>query len=148
MIWSTPSGKFWAPRGEMGRLRQEVDQLLGRHAGSPTASAGEFPAVNVWTGDDNAILTAEVPGVDPEAIELTVVNDTVTIRGSRETEKAKEGETYQRQERGSGRFVRSFALPFAIESGKVAAACKNGILQVTLPRAEADKPKTIAITAG
>jgi len=132
----------------MGRLQREMDQLLGRYAGSPAAVAGEFPAVNVWTADDKAVLTAEVPGVDPKAIELTVANDTITIRGSRETEKAKDGETYRRQERGSGRFVRSFALPFAIESGKVAAECKNGILLVTLPRAEADKPKTIAITAG
>jgi len=132
----------------MGRVQREVDQQLGRHAGRPAAGAGEFPAVNVWTGDDNAVLTAEIPGVDPKAIELTVANGTITIRGSREAEAAKEGETYLRQERGAGRFVRSFALPFAIESGKVAAEYKNGILQVTLPRAEADKPKTIAITAG
>lgn len=148
MMWTIPTGRYWDSWGDLGRLQRETDQRLGRYVGSPTTAAGEFPAVNVWTGDDKAILTAEVPGVDPKAIELTVVNDTITIRGSRETEKAKEGETYQRQERGSGRFVRSFALPFAIESGKVAAACKNGILQVTLPRAEADKPKTIAITAG
>jgi len=148
MIWNTPSGRHCDSWGDWGRLQRQMDQLLGRYAGQPTVAPGEFPAVNVWTGGDGAVLTAEVPGVDPKSIELTVANDTVTIRGSRETEKAKEGETYLRHERGAGRFVRSFALPFAVESGKVEAEYKNGILQVTLPRADADKPKTIAITAG
>ena len=147
MIWNTPSGRYWDSWSDLGRLRREMDRLASRYVGSPTASAGEFPAVNVWAGDDRAVLTAELPGVDPKAIELTVANGTITIRGSREADKAQEGETYQRQERGSGHFVRTFALPFAIEAGEVEADCKNGILQVTLPRAEADKPKTIAITA-
>jgi HSP20 family molecular chaperone IbpA len=117
MIWNTPSGRYWDSWGAPGRLRRELDQLLERRAGSPAAAAGEFPAVNVWTGEDKAVLTAEVADMDPKAIELTVVNETITIRGSRETEEVKESETYQRQERGSGRFVRSFSLPFAIEAG-------------------------------
>jgi len=74
MMWSTPSGRYWDSWGDMGRLQREVDRLLGRYADSPTAAAGEFPAVNVWAGDDRVVLTAEVPGVDPKAIELTVVN--------------------------------------------------------------------------
>lgn len=148
MIWSTPSGRHWIPWSEMGRLQREADQPSTHHAGKFTAEAGEFPAVNIWTGDDRAVLTAEIPGVDPKAIELTVRNDTITIRGDREAEKVKDGETYLRQERGAGRFVRSFALPFSVESEDVSAEYKNGILQVALPRAEADKPKRVAITAG
>ena len=148
MMWRTPSGGHWDPWGQMARLQREADQPPARQAGKFTAEAGEFPAVNIWTGDDRAVLTAEIPGVDPEAIELTVRNDTITIRGAREAEKAKDGETVLRQERGSGRFVRSFALPFSVESEEVSAEYKNGTLQVALPRAEADKPKRVAITAG
>jgi len=148
MMWSTPSGRHWDPRGQLARLQREADQPLPRAAGKFTAEAGEFPAVNIWTGDDRAVLTAEIPGVDPKAIELTVRNDTITIRGTREAEKAKDGETHLRQERGAGLFVRSFALPFSVESEEVSAGYKNGILQVALPRAEADKPKRVAITAG
>jgi HSP20 family protein len=132
----------------MARAQREADQPATRQAGKFTADASEFPAVNIWTGDDKAVLTAEIPGVDPEVIELTVRNDTITIRGTRDAETAKDGEAYLRHERGSGRFVRSFALPFSVESEDVSAEYKNGVLQVALPRAEADKPKRVTIAAG
>jgi len=112
------------------------------------AAQGNFPAVNIWTGEDNALLTAEIPGVDPAKIEVTVKDDTVTIRGSRELDELKEGESYRRQERGAGTFVRAFALPFRVDGDKVTAQYRMGILQLTLPRREADKPKKIAINAG
>jgi HSP20 family protein len=125
-----------------------MNQLLepfGR--GGPTTT-GEFPAVNIWTGEDDALLTAELPGIDPKELEITVKNNTVTIRGTRQPETAGEGRTALRKERGAGTFVRSFSLPFHLDAAKVSAQYQKGVLQVMLPRSEADKPKKISVNAG
>jgi len=132
----------------MDRLQREMNRLFEPFSRSVSRDQGNFPAVNIWTGDDNALLTAEIPGVDPDKIEVTVKNDTVTIRGNRELDDLSEGESYLRQERGAGTFVRSFSLPFHVDGDKVSAQYQKGILQLTLPRAEADKPKRITVNAG
>lgn len=148
MVWTWPTGRQWNTWDELDRLQREVNRLFEPFGRSANRALGEFPAVNIWADADTALLTAEVPGVDPEAIEVTVKDDTVTIRGRRELEAPKKGETYLRQERGAGAFVRSFALPFRVENQRVTAQYRMGILQVTLPRAEEDKPKKITISAG
>ena len=148
MVWTTRRGLYyWEPREELDRLQREMNRLFGRATGERSRAPDEFPAVNVWAGADNAILTAELPGVDAAALEITVKNDTVTIRGNRQPEALKEGEAYLRQERGTGSFARSLSLPFKVQSDKVTAQYRTGILQVILPRAEEDKPKRIAVNA-
>ena len=102
--------------------------------------------MNIWVKEDDAILTAELPGVDPDEVEITVKNDTVTIRGERPAEWG-EGETYLRRERRDGAFERSFSLPFKVDPDTVSAQHRNGVLQIMLPRAEVDRPKRIAIKA-
>jgi HSP20 family protein len=104
--------------------------------------------MNVWTNQDGAVVTAELPGVNPEDIDISVQNDTLTLRGDQQSYEVQEGETLHRQERKCGSFTRSFQLPFKVEPGKVEASYERGILSVFLPRAEADKPKRIAIQAG
>ena len=110
--------------------------------------APSYPAMNVWTDQDGAVITAELPGVNPEDIDISVQNDTLTLRGNRAPDEVQEGGTYHRRERGSGSFTRSFQLPFQVASDQVEASYAKGVLSITLPRAEADKPKTIAIKAG
>jgi HSP20 family protein len=78
-------------------------------------------------------------------VDVSVVGDTLTISGAREAAALKGGESYHRQERSHGRFTRSLQLPFHVEAGKVEAKYDKGILRVTLPRAEADKPKKVAV---
>ena len=146
MVWTEARFDRWDPWAEMDRVQREVDRLFGRQA-TRTRGFGEFPAVNIWTGENDAILTAEIPGVDPNALELTVKHDTVTIRGQREVEAAKEGEEFLRRERGGGSFVRAFALPFPVDEGKVAAQYQKGVLQIVLPRAAADRPRKIAVAS-
>ena len=146
MLWTWPTRRYGNLWDEMDRLHRQVHRLFEPQARQTNGDS--FPAVNIWTGEDNALLTAEVPGVDPSTIEVTVKNDTVTIRGNRELDGLKDGESYLRQERGAGTFVRSFALPFHVDGDKVTAHYRTGILQLTLPRREEDKPRKIAITAG
>jgi len=144
MLWPTMYARTWNPLAEMERLQREMNRLFDT-AGNERVTT-EYPAVNIWTCPDKALLTAELPGVEPATLENTVKNDTVTIRGNRKEEALPEGHTYLRRERGSGAFVRSFALPFRVEAGKVQAHYQTGILQVTLPRADEDLPKKIAVS--
>ena len=124
------------------RLRLEMDRLFRGHVVPP---AETFPPVNVRTDEDGAIVTAELPGVEPEALDITTKGQALTIRGKRESEEAGEGATWYRHERACGSFVREIELPFAIDQDHVEATCRDGILDVRLQRCEADKPKKIAV---
>ena len=130
------------PLREMQRLRQEMNQVF---SALDHPFSEEFPPVNAWLGEGDIIIAAELPGVDPAKVDISVVGDTLTISGSRESEPLKEGESYHRQERGYGRFTRSLQLPFSVDAGKVEAKYESGILRMTLPRAEADKPRKISV---
>ena len=101
--------------------------------------------MNIWTNEDGAVVEAKLPGVSPEDIDISVEGQTVTIAGSRAQEALEDDERYLRRERRFGNFSRSFELPFSIEASQVEATFKNGILNITLPQAEADKPKKIAV---
>ncbi|NMA20499.1 MAG: Hsp20/alpha crystallin family protein [Lentisphaerae bacterium] len=147
MLWTWPTNRYGSMWSELDRLQRQMNRLFEPFAGGQS-NIGSFPAVNLWTGEDQALLTAELPGIDPDKIEVTVKDNTVTIRGTREREELKEGETYLRQERGAGTFVRSISMPFKVDDAKISAQYQKGILQLTLPRAEADKPKKITVNAG
>jgi HSP20 family protein len=105
----------------------------------------EFPATNVWVSENSAVVTTEVPGIDPIALEISVVKDSLTLRGSRKAEELKEGEAYHRQERWNGQFTRTLELPFPVDADKVEARFAKGVLYISLPRAEADKPRKITV---
>jgi len=108
-------------------------------------STGEFPPVNVWIKGDDALVTTEVSGLDPGTLDVSVVEKTLTIRGSRKPEELGEGESYHRRERWHGDFSRTVALPFRVEQGKVEASYSQGVLSVSLPRAESEKPMKVRI---
>ncbi len=108
-------------------------------------SASEFPAVNVWSDGDSSIVTAELAGIDPGRVDISVVGRSVTLRVSREPEESREGESFHRRERWYGQFSRSLDLPYMIDADKVEAKFSKGVLHLTLPRAVAERPKKIAI---
>jgi HSP20 family protein len=138
-----------SPWREMERLRREMNRLFNEGlTGSRWDTAASYPAMNVWTDNNSAIVTAELPGFDMEELDISVEDDVLTLRGNRQPEELGEGATYHRRERRFGSFVRTFRLPFRVEAAKVEASYAKGVLKVFLPRAEADKPKKIAITAG
>lgn len=139
-IW--PFGKMVDPLTEMIRLRGEMNRLF---SGMAIPFSEEFPPINAWVGKDDAIVTVELPGVDYEKTDISIVGDIITLSGVRDRENLKEGESYHRQERNYGRFTRTLQLPFHVDAGKTEAKYEKGILSITLPRSEADKPKKINI---
>lgn len=133
---------MWNPWLEMGRFEKEESGLRSGQGRFRTAS---FPRINVLTNDDEVIITSEMPGVDPADVDLSVDGDTLTIKGSRKPRELVEGRKWHRRERGSGNFCRTVQLPFNVENSKVNAVYAKGVLTVTLPRAEADKPRKITV---
>ena len=103
------------------------------------------PAVDICENENNIVLKAELPGVDPKDVEVRVEDNTLYLKGERKFEKDTKEENYHRLERSYGSFARSFALPNSIDAEKVAAEYKDGLLTLTLPKREETKPKTIKI---
>jgi HSP20 family protein len=144
MYWT--DNRSWSPFAELRTLQREMNRLFDGYDGG--TSMARFPALNVWGNSENVIVTAELPGLEADDIEINVVNNQLSIKGERKGDKPAENAVCHRSERKSGKFVRTVRLPYAVENDKVAAAYHNGILKVTLPRHEASKPKRIEIKAG
>jgi HSP20 family protein len=114
----------------------------------PTAEEQGFewwPAVNVAETPETVVVTAELPGLDPKEIEISVVGDTLTIRGEKRFEREEKGKTWYRREIAGGKFTRSFTLPASVDAEHVDAACKAGILTITLPKRAEAKAKKIEV---
>lgn len=139
MFWPTVRRRsLWR---EMDRLQREMSRLMDDV--SPR-STGEFPPLNVWANEEHALVTAEVPGIDVDALDVSVVGDTVTLSGERPVEVTKDVK-FHRRERWHGNFSRTLQMPFRIDANAVDAAYENGVLQLALPRAEEDKPRRITV---
>ena len=124
---------------EMDRLQDEMNRLLRTSRGP-----AEYPALNVWANADGVLVTAEAPGVKPEGIDISVSGATLTLKGERTAAPESLGKPH-RIERMIGRFSRTIELPFTVDSSKVSAHCEDGVLEIALPRIEADKPRKIAV---
>ncbi|MDX1521950.1 MAG: Hsp20/alpha crystallin family protein [Anaerolineae bacterium] len=139
---------FANPWREVERLQREMNRLFSdSFALTGGRTAPSFPAMNIWTDDDNAVITAELPGVSPDDIDVSVSGDTLTLTGRRMPDDLPETAKYHRRERAFGQFTRTFQLPFNVEFDKVEAVFKDGVLHLSLPRAEEEKPKKIAVKA-
>jgi HSP20 family protein len=137
--------KNWSPFDELRSLQREVNRLFD---GAETAAAiSRYPAVNIWGNNEKVVVTAELPGVDPNDLEINVVNNQLTIQGERKGDKPADEAVCHRAERGTGKFVRTIRLPYPVESDQVEATYKQGMLTINLPRQEATKPQRIEIKA-
>jgi len=139
MFWPI-TNDYADPFESLRGLQREMNRLF------ESASEDAFP-VNIYGKEDEVLLTAELPGMEPADINLSVEGDTIKIEGERKTETHADLKTWHRQERGSGKFLRAFRLPYDVEASKISAKYKNGILSVMMPRAETSKPKKIAVAA-
>jgi len=139
MLWTDfNSVRFLDPWREFERMSGALSRF------SPAAEA-EFPAVNVWKDTDDLIVTSEIPGIDPQNIDISVAGKTLSLKGERKSQELQGEESYHRKERWSGRFSKTINLPFDIDPDKVRARYSKGILTIALSRAEADKPRKIEI---
>ena len=140
----------WQPSpgggSEVDRLRQEVDQLFNSFSGGPEPSFSRvYPALNVTEDAENLYVRAELPGVKADSLDISVVEGRLLIKGERKIEIEDQKTGYHRKEREAGIFRRTIALPTRVGPGNVAAAMKNGILMITLPKAEEAKPRKIKV---
>jgi HSP20 family protein len=112
---------------------------------SEPASRPWSPAVDIYENENELVLKADVPEVDPKNIGIQIENGTLTLRGERKFEEQKTGKGFHRVERSYGSFVRAFSLPETIDGEKVKADYKNGVLTVTIAKKEVAKPRTINV---
>jgi HSP20 family protein len=131
----------------MDRLQQDMNRLFGDMTVNRMRQAPTFPAINIWAAEESAKVTAELPGVGKDDLDINVTGDTLTLSGVRNQDDLPEGAHYHRQERRFGEFSRSVQLPYTVDINKVKAVFKNGVLSVELPRVEAEKPKKITVKA-
>jgi HSP20 family protein len=144
MLWPEfrSLGRGWQPWREVQRMQREMNRLL---EGITVPYSADFPGINIWTGENDMIVTSEIPGIDPSQIDISVKGEILTISGSRKADELKEGETYHRQERNYGTFSKTIQLPFRVDADRVDAHYEKGILILKLPRPEEEKTKKIDI---
>jgi HSP20 family protein len=121
------------------------EDAVTRMMSEPRASRPWSPAVDIMESDDILTVKADLPDVKIEDIDIRVENQTLTISGRRKFEKDENVKGYHRIERSYGEFVRSFAVPSTVDTDKVAADYKNGVLTITMPRKESAKPKQVKV---
>ncbi len=146
LIRWTERPDWYSPGTEFQRRQRDMERLFSSFAGrgaSPFRS-DVFPHVNVSEDADNLHVRTELPGMLPEEIDISVEGDTVTLRGERKLHVV-ENVNYHRREREAGRFRRIFTLPTRVNADAVTALFKDGVLKITLPKAEEAKPKQIQI---
>lgn len=133
------------PFNALLRLQNALDShLFADWFGTGTASAGAYPPLNVFQQGENVVVVSEVPGVKKSDLDIQVKNNRVRISGRRSIDYG-EGASLHRRERVSGAFDRTIAVPIEVETDQVKAEYRDGILAVHLPRAERDKPRSVAI---
>jgi HSP20 family protein len=103
--------------------------------------------MNVWSAREGIVVDAEIPGVDPKDVDITVRGDELTVRGKVNVGEEQAGEVFYRRERPTGEFERTITLPFRADSGAVKASYKNGVLRLTVPRCKEEMARKIAVEA-
>jgi HSP20 family protein len=138
----------WSPVGdlaalEIARLQRMFEQTF---SGEPLASGAWVPPVDIFeTADHDIVVKAELPEMKREEIKITFENQVLTIEGERKVDPAINPTQYFRSERGVGGFRRSFTVPVGVDGAKIGAAYQDGVLTVTLPRREENRPRQIQV---
>jgi HSP20 family protein len=141
----------WEPMREMLSLREAMDKLFEESFVGPQwrplwpADGGATLAIDLYETGEALVVTAPVPGVKPEEVEITVTGSTLTVKGETKAEERSEHGNYLRQEVRYGSFQRTMELPVNVQANKAEAVFENGVLTLTLPKAEQVKPKSIKI---
>lgn len=149
----------WNPFEDMEALRREIDRAfegfgvgqepLHRVAFLPARGPRRYPMINLLEDKDKVYVEALTPGVDPQSLNLSVMQNRLTLSGEKSrAPRDIKPEAFHRNERASGKFVRAIDLPAEVDEGGIQAEYKNGLLMVTLPKAEKARPKQINVKIG
>jgi HSP20 family protein len=143
---ATSYRNFWT---DWERLRNQMENLMGAVGEGVDVvkrwGTGVYPALNMSEDSENLYLTAELPGVSPQDVELSIQADNLTLRGERKIPETDQKVSYHRREREAGTFRRVLSLPVKIDADKVTAKANDGVLTVTMPKAMEAKPRQISI---
>ncbi len=139
----------WEPVREMMTLREAMDRLFDDAFTRPISMSGvsAAPALDLYQTSDEVVVKAALPGLKAEDVQITVTADVLTLRGEFQQENESKEATYHIRERRYGVFERSVMLPTDVQTEKAKADFENGILTITLPKAEAVKPRAISVKA-
>lgn len=140
----------WEPFRELMSLREAMDRLFEESFVRPWRLLPfEYgtPAVDMYQTDDAVVVKASLPGVKPEDIDISITGDTLTIRGESKSQEEVKEENYIRREMRYGSFTRTLPIPVSVQTDKAEAVFENGVLTLTLPKAEEVKPKSIKVQA-
>ena len=139
----------WEPYRDMVALRDAMDRMFEERFVRPPIPFGPWAEgtlpVDIYETDESVVVKTSIPGVDVEAIDVSVTGETLTIKSESEAEEEVKRENYLRRERRSSSYCRSVTLPGGLESDRAEADYSNGILPLTFPKAEEVKPKTIEV---
>jgi HSP20 family protein len=140
--WQRRWDPFRELQREVGRLFESLDPFATGRRVYP------YPPLNLYDAGDRYLLSAQVPGIAPGDLDVSITGETLTLRGERKRTEGVKEDSYRRQERPMGRWSRTVTLPDRVDSGQVAASFAHGILTVSLPKAESAKPRQITVTSG
>jgi HSP20 family protein len=146
-----PFGGFerWEPFRGVGEIQTEMNRLfdsfVGRPAAATTGDRMWLPSVDVHETKDDLVLSFDIPGVSQKDVQVTITGDLLTVRGERRFDREASENSYHRVERVYGRFERSVQLPMTVQTDKVKASYRDGVLEVKLPKAEEVKPREIKV---
>jgi len=148
MLWPRMRRDPWWTQ-EVDRLRREMDRLVEGVERRPFLGFETrlFPLLNVGDKGDSFVVSAEIPGMKTDDLEIKIEGETLTLKGERKPQEADAGASYHRRERATGMFQRSLTLPGQVDPDKVNATYKNGVLTVTLVKEKAAIPREITIKA-
>ncbi len=137
----------WDPFNDLLRIQERMNRMFqdSLHARGEGDQGAWAPAVDIFETPDKVVLLADLPGVDPQELEVRVESSTLILNGERRLEKEVEEENFHRMERGYGPFQRTFTLPATIDQEGIRAEHRNGVLRVSLPKAEGSRPKRIPV---
>lgn len=146
-LFGHPNRRFGSPFSELENMRRQMDRLVDAYRDRPAGrvGAGVFPSINITEDKDAYYVSAELPGVKSADLELNVTANQLTLSGERKISEEAADVRYHRREREAGRFSRAIALPGDVDSDSVKARLADGVLTVTVPKAEKAKPRQIAV---
>jgi HSP20 family protein len=141
----------WDPFRDLVSIQDELNRLFGRTYGGSEitrqgASGSWMPALDVYETKDTVVVSAELPGLDPKEVEVSVEDSTLTISGERSFEQESDEQNYHRIERRYGSFARSIRLPQTADAERIHARFDKGVLTIEVPKREEAKPKRIEVT--